>query len=371
MLVRFRTYKDKKGTKKNFANTSQFKIKDEFDFDNHLTQQEIHRDSEKIETSKDFGLLIFHALGKFLYNKRIDVRTKEVGYMTADQLQCIPKPKFYWNHQEILNKVDTESHTLSLFLEENMYDFFKNIEDMANVLDVYSANDPLTNFKSIYSNANEKYFYELKEQWALSEALAITEFNIHGYEPKDSKNQKKGKLHTMAKPEWFDFKKKADETKLCIYETTKFEQNSGDWIISEQLLLGTTRVIWQDYLPYLNSMGYIRKHPSFERLSKLWEFSKSIPNVFKNSNRVEESEICNEEKDKEFEEKLANSKKQSNLKKRKQQFKDGKAWNKAEEVKYQVEEIEDSSDEVNESDLEDVMNELEQENLLDDLDESE
>lgn len=95
MLVRLRTYKDKKGTKKNFGNTSQFKIKDEFDFDNHLTQQEIHRDSEKIETSKDFGLLIFHALGKFLYNKRIDVRTKEICYMTADQLQCIPKPKFY------------------------------------------------------------------------------------------------------------------------------------------------------------------------------------------------------------------------------------------------------------------------------------
>jgi hypothetical protein len=370
MPPRLITSKDKRENN-NLIVASQNRSKDEFDFDNHLTQPQNCRNNENIGTSKDFGLLIFHALGKFLYNKRIDIRTQEAVYMTADQLQSIPKPKFYWNHQEILNKVDTESHTLSLFLEENMYDFFKDIEDMAKVLDVYSGNDKLTNFKDIYSHANEKYFWELKEQWALSEALAITEFNIHGYEIKDPKDKKKGKLHTMAKPEWFDFKKKADETKQWIYETTKFEQNSGDRIISEQLLLGTTRVIWKDYIPYLNSMGYIRKHPSFERLSKLSEFSKSIPNVFKNSNRVEESEICNEERDKEFEEKIANTKAQNKLKKIKHQFKDGKAWNVIEETKFQQEEIEDSSDEVNDSDLEDVLKELEQENLLDDLDEGE
>jgi hypothetical protein len=356
---------------KEIYGASKDKKYDEFDFNMHSSQPQSKKNIKTIETSKDYGLQIFHALGKFLYNKRIDKYTKKEKQMTAEQLLSIPKPKFYWNHQEIINKVETESHIFSLFLEENMYDFFKDIEDMSNVLDVYSSNDVLTSSQDIYSYANQKYFYEIQEQWALTEALAITEFNIHGYKPKDPNDKKKGKLHTMGKPEWFDFRKKVAETKVCIYETTKLEQNSGAHILSEQLLLGTTRVIWQDYLPYLNSMGYIRQHPSLERLAELWKFSKYASNVFKNSNRVEESEICNEEKDKKFEEDLAAKKKKKEYKNKKQQFKDGKAWNNTEETKFQEEEIEDSSDEVNESDLQDVMNELEQENLLDGLDLSE
>jgi len=102
-----------------------------------------HNDNSKViseevkANSKDFGLSIFHALGKFLYNKRIDPNTKEARIMTSQELSVVPKPKSYINHEHILNQVQTENNTFSLFLQENMYSFFNDIDDVVKVLDVY------------------------------------------------------------------------------------------------------------------------------------------------------------------------------------------------------------------------------------------
>jgi hypothetical protein len=87
-------FKDLNENKK-INGASQDKNFDEFDFDSHLSQPQPKTNDKTIETSKDFGLQIFHALGKFLYNKRIDKSTKEGKRMTAEQLLNIPKPKFY------------------------------------------------------------------------------------------------------------------------------------------------------------------------------------------------------------------------------------------------------------------------------------
>jgi len=102
-----------------------------------------HNDNSKViseevkANSKDFGLSIFHALGKFLYNKRIDPNTKEARIMTSQELSVVPKPKSYIHHEHILNQVQTENNTFSLFLQENMYSFFNDIDDVVKVLDVY------------------------------------------------------------------------------------------------------------------------------------------------------------------------------------------------------------------------------------------
>jgi hypothetical protein len=87
-------FKDLNENKK-INGASQDKNLDEFDFDSHLSLPKSKKNIKTTETSKDYGLQIFHALGKFLYNKRIDKCTKKEIQMTAEQLLSIPKPKFY------------------------------------------------------------------------------------------------------------------------------------------------------------------------------------------------------------------------------------------------------------------------------------
>lgn len=51
------------------------------------------------------------------------------------------RPKFYCKHSEILNKTLLEANVMSLYLYENMINFYGNINDMANTLEVYSHLD--------------------------------------------------------------------------------------------------------------------------------------------------------------------------------------------------------------------------------------
>ena len=56
---------------------------------------------------KDYQLAIFHSLGKFLYNKRIepgnnskDALPKQLPYKL---MKKTPRPKLYFKHQEVLD----------------------------------------------------------------------------------------------------------------------------------------------------------------------------------------------------------------------------------------------------------------------------
>ncbi len=62
--------------------------------------------------------------------------------MTYSELKKpIKKPKFYENHENILDQTLLEPHNLTLYLHENMLFHFDNIEDVANCLEVYSEMD--------------------------------------------------------------------------------------------------------------------------------------------------------------------------------------------------------------------------------------
>ena len=54
--------------------------------------------------TKDLQLSIFHALGKFLYNKRINPQTKEIKQLPYKMMKDPNKrPKLYFRPQEILD----------------------------------------------------------------------------------------------------------------------------------------------------------------------------------------------------------------------------------------------------------------------------
>jgi len=66
---------------------------------------------------------MFHALGKFLYNKRWDNSIKEGRQMTYKELtnpRLKSKPKFYENHKKLLDQSHLEPKTMSMYLHENM-----------------------------------------------------------------------------------------------------------------------------------------------------------------------------------------------------------------------------------------------------------
>lgn len=98
-----------------------------------------------LDAMKDNNITIFHAIGKFLYNKRIDPKTKEARQMTSDELLDRgprgKKPKFYEKHAEILANTLLEDHVLSLYLHENMLNHYNEIDDVSACLDIYSELD--------------------------------------------------------------------------------------------------------------------------------------------------------------------------------------------------------------------------------------
>ena len=180
---------------------------------------------DKIDTSKlnkelcnkDYGLSLFHAIGKFLYNKRLLPGEQKPQSVSSIRMKKKPRPRFYENHLEILNQVQTDSSTFSLFVHENMLDHFDDIADWANVLTTYSWNDAMLNRNS-YAYWNMQYMDELQQLATHIEWLAITEYNIHGGDI--VKRSKK----TMAKPVYFESKRKQNENKQILYDSLKIEQ---------------------------------------------------------------------------------------------------------------------------------------------------
>jgi hypothetical protein len=101
-----------------------------------------YKQQKEIDNSRDNSLSIFHVLGKFLYNKRLESKAKEGRQMSYKEMcHCKKWPRFYENHAKLLQQSLLEPTSISLYLHENMLNFFDDVEDIANCWDVYSSLD--------------------------------------------------------------------------------------------------------------------------------------------------------------------------------------------------------------------------------------
>lgn len=92
-----------------------------------------------------------------------------------------------------------------------MLNFYGDIEDVANTLDVFSEADAIANGVE-YHYANHLYIHQLQEECALVESLAVTEYNTCGPSKIDDCGVKrKPALYKMCKPEWFEAELKMKE----------------------------------------------------------------------------------------------------------------------------------------------------------------
>lgn len=90
--------------KKKRGNTKKA-ILDEEDEDFMASSQRTKTDvgDSKLVLTKDNPFTIFHALGKFLYNKRINPQTKKVEQLPYELMRRERKPELYFRHKDILN----------------------------------------------------------------------------------------------------------------------------------------------------------------------------------------------------------------------------------------------------------------------------
>ncbi len=51
------------------------------------------------------------------------------------------KPELYFRHKDIINQIQLDKPSFSLYLHENMLDFFTDIGDIADCLEIYSNSD--------------------------------------------------------------------------------------------------------------------------------------------------------------------------------------------------------------------------------------
>lgn len=65
------------------------------------------KNQTQIDSSRDNNIYIFRAIGKFLYNKRLDGKN-EPRTMTFKELSRKPKPQFYMDHSKIIQSTMLE-----------------------------------------------------------------------------------------------------------------------------------------------------------------------------------------------------------------------------------------------------------------------
>lgn len=61
--------------------------------------------------------------------------------MSYEMMTKDKKPELYFKHKDILNEISLDTPSFSLYLHENMLDFFTDISEVADCLDFYSVTD--------------------------------------------------------------------------------------------------------------------------------------------------------------------------------------------------------------------------------------
>jgi hypothetical protein len=129
---------------------------------------------------KDNTMSIFHGLGKFLYNKRMKKGAKLPEKCTSREL-CVPanlRPKGYFSPSQIINTTNIEPLSFSLYLNENMPDFYGDINDYCETAEFHSSS-MATLDRGEFNYSNKQSLKEIEDMVALASSMAVFENNLH------------------------------------------------------------------------------------------------------------------------------------------------------------------------------------------------
>jgi len=181
--------------------------------DSEILTKKGGRGNKSKETSlhtKDLQLSIFHALGKFLYNKRVHPKTRKVEQLPYKLMQSPTKrPDKYFKPQEVMEQSMLEPSLFTLYLHQNMPQFYADIGDMADALEYMSHQDSVTSQLS-YSYSNMQEISQMQQLSGHICALGITETNLHCLEARQDR------MVTMQAPYYFEHSRTLKVNKLTL-----------------------------------------------------------------------------------------------------------------------------------------------------------
>ena len=112
-------------------------------------------------TAKDFNWCIFHALGKIMYNKRLDTGSTPVRSL---EMARDTRGAMYFDPNQIISEISGEIYLFYQMLFENYIDFYSEIDDVAEALEYLSLSDLIPD----------------QEESVLLSTRAILDTNLHG-----------------------------------------------------------------------------------------------------------------------------------------------------------------------------------------------
>ncbi len=106
-----------------------------------ISQQQREEDQSR---QKDNQFTIFHTIGKFMYNKRLDDQSREPRQFSPEEF-AQSDPPFYFDPFKLIVQVNCPKDIFCLFLQENYVEFYGEsaIEDVARQAAAFSDYDIL------------------------------------------------------------------------------------------------------------------------------------------------------------------------------------------------------------------------------------
>lgn len=179
-------------------------------------------DSIMLLEKEEKGKNDFHLIARIFYNKRRDLNTNEIRYLTREEFSKPLRFPLYFNHLAIIKSISLKTAKINDILHENIFSFVNDIKTMDLVLDTFSETDKFS--IEAYLNKDDHTYLNSLEHMVSTNAQAITT-HFHLEEDKKVFKAVDGKnLFNYA-----DFKRIRDEDKQelisLIYESN---YNIGD-----------------------------------------------------------------------------------------------------------------------------------------------
>lgn len=135
----------------------------------NLESEEVLEVSEKDEkmlevakkNKKSFEFSLFHSLGKFLHNKRLDVKQGVTKVLDSKDYKDFERYPFYFEPREIVAQVNCSLPLFRDFLHENVFNFCGKVRQLATILDVSAHLEDLatrTFLESVRTPSFDEFF---------------------------------------------------------------------------------------------------------------------------------------------------------------------------------------------------------------------
>lgn len=137
-----------------------------------LSQNNFQINLEEIKNSTDeTGKNDFHKMAKFFYNKRKDLNTGVIRYLTEEEIKNPIRPPSYFDHFELIKSMERDSAKVNELLQENVFNYVSDLKSLNEILDSFSVTDKFSNkFYNLEDLSHSFYM----DHMAYCNAFAIT-----------------------------------------------------------------------------------------------------------------------------------------------------------------------------------------------------